>query len=105
MIREIKGRFPNTEFHSNIYTPYPGAPNFKRALDMGLREPQSLEDWADFYPKFQRLPWVDRKRHTQIQRMRDYTRIGYGMEAARRRSPLLQAASRLLGPRRGARGG
>ena len=98
MIREIKSRFPNTEFHSNIYTPYPGAPNFKRALTMGLKEPQSLEEWADFYPKFQRLPWIDERRHTQIQRMRDYIRIGYGMDGVRRRSLLRNAANRVLGP-------
>jgi anaerobic magnesium-protoporphyrin IX monomethyl ester cyclase len=98
MIREIKSRFPNTEFHSNIYTPYPGAPNFQRALNMGLKEPQSLEEWADFYPKFQRLPWIDEKRHTQIQRMRDYIRIGYGMDGVRRRSGLRNAANRVLGP-------
>jgi radical SAM superfamily enzyme YgiQ (UPF0313 family) len=98
MIREIKTRFPNTEFHSNIYTPYPGAPNFRRALEMGLKEPQSLEEWADFYPKFQRLPWVDEKRHLQIQRMRDYIRIGYGMDGVRRRSGLRNAANRVLGP-------
>jgi anaerobic magnesium-protoporphyrin IX monomethyl ester cyclase len=97
MIRTIKGKFPNTEFHSNIYTPYPGAPNFKRALDMGLREPQSLEEWAEFYPKFQRLPWVNKRQHTQIQRMRDYIRIGYGMEAVRR-SRLRQTANQILGP-------
>ena len=98
MMREIKSRFPNTEFHSNIYTPYPGAPNFKRALDMGLREPQSLEEWAEFYPKFQRLPWVDEKRHAQIQRMRDYIRIAYATEGVRRRSGLRNAANWLLAP-------
>jgi anaerobic magnesium-protoporphyrin IX monomethyl ester cyclase len=98
MMREIKGRFPNTEFHSNIYTPYPGAPNFKRALDMGLQEPRSLEEWADFYPKFQRLPWIDGKRHEQIQRMRDYIRIAYGMDTVRRKSGLREAANRLLAP-------
>ena len=98
MIRDIKGRFPNTEFHSNIYTPYPGAPNFKRALDMGLREPQSLEEWAEFYPKFQRLPWIDEKHHGQIQRMRDYIRIAYGMVGVRERSRLRDAANRLLAP-------
>ena len=37
MIRQIKHRFPNMEFHSNIYTPYPGAPNFRHALEMGLK--------------------------------------------------------------------
>jgi len=98
MMREIKSRFPNTEFHSNIYTPYPGAPNFKRALDMGLREPQSLEEWAEFYPKFQRLPWVDAKRHAQIQRMRDYIRIAYATEGVRRRSGLRNAANWRLAP-------
>ena len=98
MVREITGRFPNTEFHSNIYTPYPGAPNFQRALKMGLSEPKSLEEWADFYPKFQRLPWVDEKRHAQIQRMRDYIRIGYGSEPVRPKSSLRRTANRLLGP-------
>ncbi|HEY2383245.1 MAG TPA: radical SAM protein [Terriglobia bacterium] len=98
LIRDIKSKFPNTEFHSNIYTPYPGAPNFKRALSLGLREPQSLEEWAEFYPKFQRLPWIDEKRHRQIQRMRDYIRIGYGMDGVRRRSSLRNAANRVLGP-------
>jgi radical SAM superfamily enzyme YgiQ (UPF0313 family) len=98
MVRDIKTRFPNTEFHSNIYTPYPGAPNFKRALSMGLKEPQSLEEWADFYPKFQRLPWIDEKRHAQIQRMRDYIRIAYGMDTVRRKSRLRETANRLLAP-------
>jgi radical SAM superfamily enzyme YgiQ (UPF0313 family) len=98
MIRDIKGQFPNTEFHSNIYTPYPGAPNFKRALNMGLREPQSLEEWAEFYPKFQRLPWIDEKHHEQIQRMRDYIRIAYGMAGVRDRSRLRSAANRLFAP-------
>ena len=98
MMREIKAQFPNTEFHSNIYTPYPGAPNFKRALDMGLREPQSLEEWAEFYPKFQRLPWIDEALHSRIQRMRDYIRIAYGMESVRRKSGLREVANRLLAP-------
>jgi len=97
MMREIRSRYPDTQFHSNIYTPYPGAPNFKQAVEMGLHEPQSLEEWADFYPKFQRLPWVNERQHEDIQRMRDYIRIAYGMESLRRR-PARQAANRLLAP-------
>ncbi len=98
MIREIKTQYPTTEFHSNIYTPYPGAPNFRHAVEMGLREPDSLEQWADFYPKFQRLPWIDDKTHQQIQRMRDYIRIAYGVAPVRRRSSLREAANRVLAP-------
>ncbi len=98
LIREIKSRYPTTEFHSNIYTPYPGAPNFRHAVQMGLREPDSLEQWADFYPKFQRLPWIDDKTHRHIQRMRDYIRIAYGAASIRERSSLRQAVHRALAP-------
>jgi anaerobic magnesium-protoporphyrin IX monomethyl ester cyclase len=98
MIREIKSRYPTTEFHSNIYTPYPGAPNFRHAIEMGLREPESLEQWAEFYPKFQRLPWIDDRTHRQIQRMRDYIRIAYGAAPVRPRSSVREAAHRVLAP-------
>ena len=98
MIREIKTSCPSTEFHSNIYTPYPGAPNFRHAVEMGLREPESLEEWAEFYPKFQRLPWIDGKTHQQIQRIREYIRIAYGAAPVRRRSSFREAAYRALAP-------
>jgi radical SAM superfamily enzyme YgiQ (UPF0313 family) len=98
MIRDIKSRYPTTEFHTNIYTPYPGAPNFRHAVQLGLREPDSLEQWAGFYPKFQRLPWIDDRTHRRIQRMRDYIRIAYGAAPVRKRSSLREAAHRLLSP-------
>lgn len=98
MLAEIKAKFPTTEFHSNIYTPYPGAPNFRQAIDMGLREPQSLEEWAAFYPKFQRLPWLDGEVHREIQLMREYIRIGFGAAPIRRGSRVREAVVKALGP-------
>jgi anaerobic magnesium-protoporphyrin IX monomethyl ester cyclase len=98
MIRKVKSRFPTTEFQSNIYTPYPGAPNFRRAVDMGLREPQSLKEWAEFYPKFQRLPWLTSEGHDRIQRMREYIRIGFGAAPIRKRSIPRKAVMTVLGP-------
>jgi radical SAM superfamily enzyme YgiQ (UPF0313 family) len=97
MAVDIKRRIPNAEFHSNIYTPYPGAPSFKTALAMGLKEPQSLEEWASFYPKFQRLPWLDDATHHRIQRIREYIRIGFGATPIRR-STARELALRLLAP-------
>ena len=97
MMREIKSRFPNTEFHSNIYTPNPGAPNFQQAVGLGLREPGSLEEWAEFYPKFQRLPWLNENEHKHIQRMREYIRIAFGTKRIRRSSSR-EKIVRLLGP-------
>jgi hypothetical protein len=65
---------------------------------MGLQEPDSLEQWAEFYPKFQRLPWIDDRTHRQIQRMRDYIRIAYGAAPVRPRSGVREAAHRMLAP-------
>lgn len=31
----------------NIFRPYPGSPLHRMCLDLGFREPQSLEEWAD----------------------------------------------------------
>jgi radical SAM superfamily enzyme YgiQ (UPF0313 family) len=98
MLRDLQRRFPTTEFHTNIFTPYPGAPNFKLALSKGLQEPRSLEEWAAFYPKIQRLPWLDESTHRRIQRMREYIRIGFGAAPIRRRSRIREAAMHVLGP-------
>jgi anaerobic magnesium-protoporphyrin IX monomethyl ester cyclase len=98
MIREIKTRFPTTEFHSNIYTPYPGAPNFRHAIAMGLREPETLEEWAAFYPKFQKLPWLDDATHQRIQRIREYIRIAFGAAPVGKRSIARSAVLRVLAP-------
>jgi len=98
MLRDIKRRFPTTEFHSNIYTPYPGAPNFRQAIAMGLREPRTLEEWAAFYPKFQRLPWLDEATHQRIQRIREYIRIGFGAAPVARTNRARQAVVQMLAP-------
>lgn len=98
MVREITARFPATEFHSNIYTPYPGAPNFRQAIAMGLKEPESLEEWAAFYPKLMRLPWLDDATHARIQRMREYMRIAFPHAPIRRHSTAREVVTRILQP-------
>lgn len=49
-----------------IYTPLPGTPDFKLALDHGLRPPESLEGWADWIfddydLEGRRSPWFSRE--------------------------------------------
>lgn len=68
---------PDADFFTNIFSPYPGSPIWPLAVERGVREPQSLEEWAAFYPKIQRLPWLQGARHARIQRIRDYIRMGY----------------------------
>ena len=77
MVDNIGKRNPDAAFFTNIFSPYPGSPIFPEAVRLGVAEPKTLEDWAVFYPKIQRLPWLDGKAHARVQRIRDYIRIGY----------------------------
>jgi radical SAM superfamily enzyme YgiQ (UPF0313 family) len=38
----------------NIFTPYPGTEIYRLAVQLGLKEPQRLEDWAGF--NFRNIP-------------------------------------------------
>ena len=77
MVDTIGARNPDAAFFTNIFSPYPGSPIFPEAVRLGVQEPKSLEEWAVFYPKIQKLPWLEGKAHARIQRIRDYIRIGY----------------------------
>lgn len=77
MVDTIGRRNPEAAFFTNIFSPYPGSPIFPEAVRLGVVEPKSLEEWAVFYPKIQKLPWLRGKAHARIQRIRDYIRIGY----------------------------
>jgi radical SAM superfamily enzyme YgiQ (UPF0313 family) len=68
---------PEADFFTNIFSPYPGSPIWPLAVSRGVREPQTLEEWATFYPKIQVLPWLSGEKHARIQRIRDYIRMGY----------------------------
>ncbi len=77
MVDTLGQRNPEAAFFTNIFSPYPGSPIFPEAVRLGVQEPKSLEEWAIFYPKIQKLPWLQGKAHARVQRIRDYIRIGY----------------------------
>ncbi|MBK5257236.1 MAG: B12-binding domain-containing radical SAM protein [Vicinamibacteria bacterium] len=77
MVDSIGRRNPEAAFFTNIFSPYPGSPIFPEALRLGVQEPTSLEEWASFHPKIQKLPWLQDRAHARVQRIRDYIRIGY----------------------------
>ena len=74
---DVCRRFPGAEFWTNIFTPYPGAPIMEHPEKIGIQMPASLEDWADFFPRYTVLPWLKGKDHRRLQVMRDYLRIAF----------------------------
>src|SRR6202007_1238967 len=91
-------RLPGTEFWTNIFTPYPGSPIFERTAELGIEVPKSLEAWADFFPRYTRLPWLDGAEHKRLQVTRDYLRIAFDRIpiAADRRGKVTRLAQKCI---------
>ena len=76
-IMDVCRRYPGAEFWTNIFTPYPGAPIMERAADLGIEPPKTFEGWADFFPRYTVLPWLNGRNHHRVQIMRDYLRVAF----------------------------
>jgi anaerobic magnesium-protoporphyrin IX monomethyl ester cyclase len=97
-IMDVCTRFPGAEFWTNIFTPYPGAPIMEKAEEIGIQAPTSFEGWADFFPRYTKLPWLDNREHQRLQVMRDYLRIAFDRVpiAADRRGRVTRAVQRCI---------
>src|SRR5205085_10363516 len=69
---EIARMYSNVSFSPNIFTPYPGIPIWPQLREMGLREPQSLEEWADVSLGSNHLPWLQGENLRRLKRMLEY---------------------------------
>lgn len=76
-ITDVCRRYPGAEFWTNIFTPYPGSPVLPRAVECGVELPTTFEGWADFFPRYTSLPWLEGRAHRRVQTMRDYLRIAF----------------------------
>lgn len=77
LVMDVCRRYPGAEFWTNIFTPYPGAPILHRAAELGIEVPKSFEGWADFFPRYTVLPWLNGSKHRRLQVMRDYLRVAF----------------------------
>ena len=51
-----------------IYTPYPGTPLYEKAIELGYKAPQTLEEWADWkFSDINNVPWIDRKLRRELE--------------------------------------
>ena len=68
IMREIGSRFDNVTFSPNLFTPYPGIPIWPELRELGLKEPESLEEWADFGLGQVALPWLEESESRDLAR-------------------------------------
>jgi anaerobic magnesium-protoporphyrin IX monomethyl ester cyclase len=72
IMSEIARRFSNVSFSPNIFTPYPGIPIWPQLKQMGVREPESLEEWNDLPLGTNALPWLRGEELRRLRRMLEF---------------------------------
>lgn len=97
-IADVCRRYPGAEFWTNIFTPYPGSPALEQARAAGVETPDTFEGWADYFPRYTTLPWLNGREHRRVQTMREYLRIAFDRKpiAADRRGAAARAIHRAI---------
>lgn len=72
LITKIRSINPNYECALKIYTPYPGTPLWKLALEKGLVPPSTNEEFAKYDRQKSVLPWGNKKYYENISFVSSY---------------------------------
>jgi len=91
---DIAKSFWNVSFSPNIFTPYPGIPIWPQLREMGLREPQSLEEWAELPLGRNTLPWLQGEELGKLRRMLEFFLLNNQLRKATKNHPRLRAGLR-----------
>jgi len=95
---EIAREFWNVSFSPNIFTPYPGIPIWPQLREMGVREPQTLEEWAELPLGRNVLPWLQGEDLRRLRRMLAYFLLHNQIrKATLRHARLRRGVRRMLG--------
>jgi radical SAM superfamily enzyme YgiQ (UPF0313 family) len=94
---------PNAVKTFNIYTPYPGTELYNLAIQIGLKEPQHLRDWARF--NFRNIPkesaWIEPEMRKLIEGL-DFPLMflgkGHFVTPYKKTNPLAVALARIYYP-------
>jgi len=65
---QIAERFDNVTFSPNLFTPYPGLPIWPELESLGLKQPESLPEWASCGLGTAELPWLSSADFRELQR-------------------------------------
>jgi radical SAM superfamily enzyme YgiQ (UPF0313 family) len=98
IMSDIAREYWNVSFSPNIFTPYPGIPIWPQLKEMGLKEPQSLEEWETLALGLNVLPWLQGEELRRLRRSLEYFLLNNQIRKATKRSAWLrQGFRRALG--------
>lgn len=91
---DIARQFWNVSFSPNVFTPYPGIPIWPQLRELGVREPQSLQEWAELALGRNTLPWLAGKELARLERMLDFFLLNNQLRKATKDHPRLRTGIR-----------
>ena len=97
IMSEIARQHFNVSFSPNIFTPYPGIPIWPQLRQMGVREPQSLEEWESLPLGNNILPWLRGEELERLRRMLEFFLLNNQIRRATSAAPWLRGARKALG--------
>ena len=94
IMSEIARQYWNVSFSPNIFTPYPGIPIWPQLKELGLREPQTLEEWESLPLGRNILPWLQGEELRRLRRSLEYFLLNNQIRKATRKSAWLRRGFR-----------
>lgn len=95
---DIAREYSNVSFSPNIFTPYPGIPVWPQLKEMGVYEPQSLEEWETLALGTNVLPWLRGEELRRLRRSLEYFLLNNQIRKATAKLPWARrSVRRLLG--------
>jgi radical SAM superfamily enzyme YgiQ (UPF0313 family) len=94
IMSDIASKHANVSFSPNIFTPYPGIPIWPELRKMGVREPQSLEEWANVDLGSNHLPWLQGKELDRLRRMLEFFLLHNQIRKVAARAPWIRRGMR-----------
>jgi radical SAM superfamily enzyme YgiQ (UPF0313 family) len=98
VMSDIAKEYSNVSFSPNIFTPYPGIPIWPQLKEMGVREPQSLEEWETLALGTNVLPWLRGEELRRLRRSLEYFLLNNQIRKVTKKIPWARrGVQRMLG--------
>jgi radical SAM superfamily enzyme YgiQ (UPF0313 family) len=94
IMNDIGRQYLHVSFSPNVFTPYPGIPIWPQLKQMGVHEPQSLEEWANVDLGSNHLPWLQGEALRRFQRMLEYFLLNSQMRRPAPQAPWVRGGLR-----------
>lgn len=96
IMSDIAREYSNISFSPNIFTPYPGIPIWPQLKEMGVREPQNLQEWETLALGTNVLPWLRGEDLRKLRRSLEYFLLNNQIRRGATRTPWFRRNVRRL---------